>query len=665
MRRDRLPTLLAICGLFFASVLRADGETGVSEPVRVPSVKVVHVIVGLCDRSQPGMEQVPPSLGNGTDPSRNLYWGAQFGLKTWFRSQAAWTQVRPREGEIATPHPAVLKRIVFFHKETSTYLVADAYDGTRVREAIRDVLFPRPGDKVEGLVARPIYLGAQANLRAYVGYNALGDNPLQTIPTPRHGTIRPGIFLTGTSETTFAPFLEQAELWMLLGARERIEPEAYTLEAAILAWAEGSTPEEVLAKAAEAYAYHQELEVPVAAALFVHGTPPPDVPPPDPGADGENGAGSIDTSAASVDDPGDTGVTGGATESPQPGAGVAEPRPAPDTATDPPPSTPPGEDGTEDDTRGTETGSADVPATEASSPAEELDVAGADPRGGAASVPDGADVPETIRALPLPPAYRTADPDTTWTAEELAWRAYILDLPIGPVPAQTGHGTAEPEGEEVGTAPEADIPEDAEAVLGVVRWPTPHRLQQSAGVAIRAYALFRRARGLPVSFHSMSGDEMEYGKWLAGRYRISEDGARILYDPDPAGQPPREDTDEEFDRYLIYVMTYTNVTSLLRDVPRVPEGMSLRWGDLYIQPPGRSHRGQVSLLLQKAAGVEDGTSRLYLFGGGGSPARAFEVYRARPGEGYGHWFSLEGFFRRMDGYGEGSFHRFPLGGSGE
>lgn len=580
----------------------AEGEDAPREAARVPSVKVVHVIVALCDQTRPGMEHVPPSLGNATDPARNLYWGAQYGVKTWFRGQAAWTQVRSPEGEIAIPHPAILRRVVFFHKDTSTYLVADAYDGTRVREAIRDVLFPRPGDKVEGVVARPIYLGTRADLRVYVGYNALNDDPLQTIPTPQRGTVRPAIFLTPDSSTTFTPYLEQAELWPLLGTHGSIEPEAYVLDAAIRAWAEGDDPETIRVKAAEAYAQYQELELDAAKAKFVAGTPPAPAPDPQPAT---NGQAERDAADSTHD-------------------------------TDPP--------------TGNGSRAATVPDgddTEAPPAGGEGD---ADPDAGASHVPD-AGAPSRVGTLPLPPSYVQAQPEEGWSEAELAWRSYLLALPLeAPAPSidAEGHGV---DGA-AGTA--------AEGIFGVVRWPPPHRLQQSAGVAIRAYATFLREQGRPVSFRSMSGDEIAYDKWLAGEYRISDDGARILYIPHPADVPPRGDTEAEFDRYLTYVMTYTNVTSLLRDVPRVPDGMALRWGDLYIQPPGGGHRGHVSLILQMATGTEDDTSRLYLFGGGGHPARPFEVYRARSGEGYRDWFTLDGFFHRMKAFGEGTFHRFPL-----
>src|ERR1700751_6185185 len=49
-------------------------------------VRVVHVYVALADNRHQGIVPVPAKLGNGEDPARNLYWGAAYGLKTFFSS---------------------------------------------------------------------------------------------------------------------------------------------------------------------------------------------------------------------------------------------------------------------------------------------------------------------------------------------------------------------------------------------------------------------------------------------------------------------------------------------------------------------------------------------------------------------------------------------------
>src|SRR5262245_57039506 len=53
--------------------------------------RVVHVLVALCDNENQGIVPVPAAIGNGEDPPKNLYWGAAFGVKTFFTRSKNWT----------------------------------------------------------------------------------------------------------------------------------------------------------------------------------------------------------------------------------------------------------------------------------------------------------------------------------------------------------------------------------------------------------------------------------------------------------------------------------------------------------------------------------------------------------------------------------------------
>ena len=80
--------------------------------------KVVHVLVALCDNENQGIVPVPAFLGNGEDPPKNLYWGAAFGVKTFFSKSQNWQKI----AEIDNPKENVLQRIVFKHKTENVYL---------------------------------------------------------------------------------------------------------------------------------------------------------------------------------------------------------------------------------------------------------------------------------------------------------------------------------------------------------------------------------------------------------------------------------------------------------------------------------------------------------------------------------------------------------------
>jgi hypothetical protein len=54
------------------------------------SPRVVHVFVALADNQHQGIIPVPAALGNWSDAQHNLYWGAAFGVKTFFKSGDEW-----------------------------------------------------------------------------------------------------------------------------------------------------------------------------------------------------------------------------------------------------------------------------------------------------------------------------------------------------------------------------------------------------------------------------------------------------------------------------------------------------------------------------------------------------------------------------------------------
>ena len=98
------------------------------------SPKVVHAFFALADNGYQGIVTVPAALGNGDDPARNLYWGAAFGVRTYFRKDGEWKEI----ALVENPNPFVLERSVLFHARSNTYLIADAYRGREIKQAIYD-----------------------------------------------------------------------------------------------------------------------------------------------------------------------------------------------------------------------------------------------------------------------------------------------------------------------------------------------------------------------------------------------------------------------------------------------------------------------------------------------------------------------------------------------
>jgi hypothetical protein len=143
---------------------------------------VVHVVVALCDNEHQGIVPVRRQLGNGRDPRSNLYWGALYGVRSYF-ARNGW-----RALAVEKPSDArVLERVLFFaevargSEQAPVYLIAEAWDGAQIEPAIRTFLemsagragavihFERGGSERESSA------GGTAHLVALVGHDGLAS----------------------------------------------------------------------------------------------------------------------------------------------------------------------------------------------------------------------------------------------------------------------------------------------------------------------------------------------------------------------------------------------------------------------------------------------------------------------------------------------------------
>src|SRR5512143_1123153 len=69
-------------------------DAGAPPPAPNPG-RVIHVVVALCDNVHQGIVPVPARIGNGDDPGNNLYWGAAFGVRTFFSKSTDWKMTGP------------------------------------------------------------------------------------------------------------------------------------------------------------------------------------------------------------------------------------------------------------------------------------------------------------------------------------------------------------------------------------------------------------------------------------------------------------------------------------------------------------------------------------------------------------------------------------------
>ena len=220
-----------------------------------PDRKAIHVIVALADNEHQGIVPVPGSLGNGDKPRHNLYWGAMYGIRTYFTQSPHWKKLECGPLE---PTKSILERCRFEHKRTGAVLTADVADGRTIREATRDFLVESDGR-------------TDASLVAYIGHDGLMDFRAPYAPKKATSKKVDTVILACASKAYFAPVLRQSHASPLLWTTDLMAPEAYSLEAALEVYLAEGSGADMREAAARAYAKYQKISVKSARRLFVTG----------------------------------------------------------------------------------------------------------------------------------------------------------------------------------------------------------------------------------------------------------------------------------------------------------------------------------------------------------------------------------------------------------
>jgi len=253
------------------SIQRMDADARQGKPL------VAHVVVALCDNESQGIVPVSSALGDGNSPRTNLYWGALYGVKTFFSRSKSWTRVQTNKPK----SPDILERVAFTTKvlrgetEVSVYLVADAWRGNKIKDATENFIDLSSGKYAE-LVSieqkggnTKINAGGASHVVTYIGHNGLMDFSISSLvkPANQHTAIS-SIVLACYSHNYFANKLSKAGSHSLLTTNGLMAPEAYTLEAALVSWFSGHSTLETQTAAAKAYSQYQKAKLSWAKKLF-------------------------------------------------------------------------------------------------------------------------------------------------------------------------------------------------------------------------------------------------------------------------------------------------------------------------------------------------------------------------------------------------------------
>jgi hypothetical protein len=235
-------------------------------------LRTVHVFVALADNQHQGIVPVAPILGNGDDPQHNLYWGSAYGVKAFFSRSSEWERLACT----AKPKTEILERCVFKYRGGNVYLVADAYRGIEIRQAILDFLESAAGGEADNLSlsradAPKLPIGGGANLVAYVGHDGLMDFQLARFPQQKHAGHRDAIMLACASKQFFTDAIRATGAYPLIWTTGLMAPEAYTLKSALDGWIAGETHDQIRDRAAGAYDKYQKCGFHAAHRLLTSG----------------------------------------------------------------------------------------------------------------------------------------------------------------------------------------------------------------------------------------------------------------------------------------------------------------------------------------------------------------------------------------------------------
>ncbi len=233
------------------------------------TAKVIHVLVALCDNEFQGIVPVPAHLGNGEEPNKNLYWGAMYGVKTYFGKSASWSKI----STLANPKENVLERIIFKHKTQNVYLIADAYRGSKMKETINDFFSAITGETLENIKTgnETLQILGSSSVVAFVGHDGLMDFRLEKELIKKDDNKRDAIVLACASRNYFGEHIKKTNAKPLLWTSNLMAPEAYILHDALEGWVRNETDSQIQLRAAAAYAKYQKISVKSASRLLVTG----------------------------------------------------------------------------------------------------------------------------------------------------------------------------------------------------------------------------------------------------------------------------------------------------------------------------------------------------------------------------------------------------------
>ncbi|MDX1959678.1 MAG: hypothetical protein SFU98_13970 [Leptospiraceae bacterium] len=224
---------------------------------------IIYIRVALCDNVHQGIVKVSEKLGKGDDLQNNLYWGAAYGIKSFFKKQKEWKLIDSQFNIT----DKILERVIFENKENNAFIIADAYNGKFIQEAILNYL--TESIQIESFSVITNKSKSIRKLNVFVGHNGLMDQQLDSKMNLSNREIaEDGIVLACMSKKYFQSLEESFKLNHILLTNSLMAPEAYIVHNVVNGWLNKEGKEKLIQRASESYAKYQKISVKTAKGIF-------------------------------------------------------------------------------------------------------------------------------------------------------------------------------------------------------------------------------------------------------------------------------------------------------------------------------------------------------------------------------------------------------------
>lgn len=231
-----------------------------AELSNVHKSKKALIIVSLADNEFQGIVPIPKDLGNGQNPATNLYWGAMYGVKSYFKRHDNYTVVQNNKYRELKGR---LDAITLLPKDSSDYTIdAFAIDG-RVQQSSVSLFYSFLTGSAD-----------QYDLVVFMGHNALMEiNNDFPFDNPNNRPVlneRPKAAVIACASKSYFKdtILDKTNAIPYVLTNGNMAPEAYVLDGILEAWMNNEGPEAARLRAAQKYAQYQKIPLKNAKWLF-------------------------------------------------------------------------------------------------------------------------------------------------------------------------------------------------------------------------------------------------------------------------------------------------------------------------------------------------------------------------------------------------------------